>query len=581
MVTAVVLGLLSGPAGFRPAESSAEAALQSEVKKLSGAGAGLNTALPLVPASQAGPVHQGAGVGQSVVEALQQGNEVEVDIALRAPPALGARPIDVEALTNQIAELQDGLLAGLAPADFRLGHRFISIPALTGTVTQSGLNKLAAHPAVLMVDLPAAGQAHLGEVVPLIEANDMHTAGFTGEGVIVAVLDSGLDTDHTDLANDLVGEECYNDCDNGTDRQSGPGAAEDDHGHGTHVTGIITATGSVSSVGVAPDAGILAYKVLDASNGFSSLTGNVVVALDDIIANHPEVDLVNMSLGTFALYSGSCDAWPSFNVIAATAINALRANGVAVFVSAGNDGSGTQMESPACITNSIAVGATWDTVDQVTDFSNSNSTTDIFAPGCSVVSTGLSNGIATFCGTSMASPASAGCAALLLEENATLTPAQIEARLKISPVSVTDPTNGLSFPRIDCFTPLGDTDGDGCKDEDENGPDEMFGGRRDPLNPWDYFNPTNDGQNRVDDILAVVNQYFEDEFLPSPPNPPDTPNPNYDEKYDRTLLGPDPWNLGPPDRLQRVDDILHAVNSYFHDCGTGIVKPTPTATPAP
>jgi hypothetical protein len=136
---------------------------------------------------------------------------------------------------------------------------------------------------------------------------------------------------------------------------------------------------------------------------------------------------------------------------------------------------------------------------------------------------------------------------------------------------------------INCgkLPPPGDTDGDGCPDVDENGPDEMYGGRRDYMNPWDYFNPTNDGQNRVDDILAVVNQYFEDEFLPSPPNPPDTPNPDYSGKYDRTSLGPDPWNLGPPNGQQRVDDILHAVNSYFHDCGSGIAKPTPTATPTP
>ncbi len=117
--------------------------------------------------------------------------------------------------------------------------------------------------------------------------------------------------------------------------------------------------------------------------------------------------------------------------------------------------------------------------------------------------------------------------------------------------------------------PPGDTDGDGCPDADENGPDERLGGRRDYLNPWDYFNPTNDGRNRVDDILAVVDHYFLREG-----------EPGYDGgKYDRSLVGPDEWNLGPPDGQVLVDDILHAVYSYFHDCGEGIVKPTPTPTP--
>jgi hypothetical protein len=117
---------------------------------------------------------------------------------------------------------------------------------------------------------------------------------------------------------------------------------------------------------------------------------------------------------------------------------------------------------------------------------------------------------------------------------------------------------------IDTFTitaspsmlpPPGDSDGDGCADADEIGPDETLGGRRDYLNPWDYFNPTKDGRNRVDDILAVVNHYFLAEG-----------EAGYSENYDRTYLGPNPWNLGPPSGQVLVDDVLHAVDSYFHDC---------------
>jgi hypothetical protein len=118
-----------------------------------------------------------------------------------------------------------------------------------------------------------------------------------------------------------------------------------------------------------------------------------------------------------------------------------------------------------------------------------------------------------------------------------------------------------------------DDDNDGCPDTSEAQSavgSETSGGRRDPHNPWDYFNPTNDGQNRVDDILAVVNHYYLAEG-----------EPGYDAKYDRTYLRPNPWNLGPPNGRVLVDDILHAVDSYFHDCGTGVVKSTPSQTPTP
>jgi hypothetical protein len=100
-----------------------------------------------------------------------------------------------------------------------------------------------------------------------------------------------------------------------------------------------------------------------------------------------------------------------------------------------------------------------------------------------------------------------------------------------------------------------DTDGDGCSDQQENGPDETLGGRRSFVNPWDYFDPTGDKRVRADDILAVVNRYFTDEG-----------GPGYDNRYDRRLTGTNPWNTGPPNGQIRVDDILNVLNQYFHDC---------------
>lgn len=100
-----------------------------------------------------------------------------------------------------------------------------------------------------------------------------------------------------------------------------------------------------------------------------------------------------------------------------------------------------------------------------------------------------------------------------------------------------------------------DTDGDGCTDSEELGASPRLGGQRDPDNPWDYFNPTRDGTNRIDDVIAVMDHYFASEGEPA-----------YDPIYDRSYLGPNYWNLGAPDSQIRVDDILHVAKQFFHDC---------------
>lgn len=114
---------------------------------------------------------------------------------------------------------------------------------------------------------------------------------------------------------------------------------------------------------------------------------------------------------------------------------------------------------------------------------------------------------------------------------------------------------------IECAAPQpypGDSDGDACPDAREQqtaSGSVITGGRRNFLNTYDYFNPTHDGKNRIDDVLAVLDQYFVD-----------SGNPAYTTNTDRTLMGPNAWNLGPPDGKQRVDDILNAVHQYYQDC---------------
>jgi hypothetical protein len=106
----------------------------------------------------------------------------------------------------------------------------------------------------------------------------------------------------------------------------------------------------------------------------------------------------------------------------------------------------------------------------------------------------------------------------------------------------------------------GDTDGDGCPNvsEQQTAPgSQTSGGLRDYLNPWDYFNPTLDGVNRIDDVSAVIMRYGHD----------NNGDPLYSARYDRTALpGGNPWQFGVPDGTIRIPDILAAVYSYSHDC---------------
>ncbi len=108
---------------------------------------------------------------------------------------------------------------------------------------------------------------------------------------------------------------------------------------------------------------------------------------------------------------------------------------------------------------------------------------------------------------------------------------------------------------------LCDTDGDGCPDVRERQTaigSELTGGRRDPNNPWDHFDPEKVNTPHIQsaaDIVIVVQHYGLN-----------AGDPGYSTAFDRTALGPNLWNLGPPDGLIRAADILAAVKQFGHNC---------------
>jgi subtilisin family serine protease len=404
-------------------------------------------------------------VGADVLEALRRGESPSVVVALdvEGTGEVESRE-DLSEVRSRVADAQDETLEHVRREDLQTRRLYRNVPAFSAVVrSEAAVRRMASNPRVRRIDLDLAGTGTLETSVPFIRADLRHDRGNEGADIVVAILDTGVDSDHPDFSGALVAEACFGDddgsidgngfCPGGSDRETGPGSGEDDAGHGTHVAGIVASRGTVSGAGVAPAASLVSIKITDdcTFSGCFYSFGEIVAALDYIIDNNDDlgVDLINMSIGTGALYNGDCDNTNANAMAGAAAINTLRGMGVTAFASAGNNSSGTQMPLPACIANVISVGAS-DESDQVAGFSNSNAQTDIFAPGVNINSLAIGGGTTLASGTSMASPHAAGCAALLMESGDAVTPADIETRLETSGAQVTDPTNDLSFPRIDC-----------------------------------------------------------------------------------------------------------------------------------
>lgn len=393
--------------------------------------------------------------------------QVRVIVALWPPPE-GA---DIRAQADMVAQAQDSVLATVSAADFALDYRYQVVPGLVGEVTERGIQALLANPQVRAIALDLPVQAQVGESARVIGADRVWSDyRLTGAGVNVAVLDSGFDVNHPDINDSIIAQYCFNHgtCPPGnTDRGD---SARDENGHGTHVTAIITGRGAVAPRGIAPDAGIVAVRVLNAAgNGWTS---DVVAGIDWVVANQPRLNVrvMNLSLGGGA-YASVCDASDANSMLYATAVQAARQAGILVFAASGNGGMADKIMTPACVSSVVAVGSTYDAnigpftwggsnpictdsstaVDQITCTSNSSPSLDLLAPGAIITSAGLGGGVANRSGTSMATPHASAVAALLLQAQPGLTAAQIESILKETGVPITDARNGRVTPRIDAY----------------------------------------------------------------------------------------------------------------------------------
>ncbi|AYL00936.1 serine protease Isp [Bacillus subtilis] len=234
----------------------------------------------------------------------------------------------------------------------------------------------------------------LPEGIKVIKAPEMWAKGVKGKNIKVAVLDTGCDTSHPDLKNQIIGGKNFTDDDGGKED-----AISDYNGHGTHVAGTIAANDSNGGIaGVAPEASLLIVKVLGGENG----SGQYEWIINGInYAVEQKVDIISMSLG------GPSDV-PELE-------EAVK-NGVLVVCAAGNEGDGDErteeLSYPAAYNEVIAVGSV-SVARELSEFSNVNKEIDLVAPGENILSTLPNKKYGKLTGTSMAAPHVSGALALI------------------------------------------------------------------------------------------------------------------------------------------------------------------------
>lgn len=350
----------------------------------------------------------------------------------------------------------------------RAGRKLGVIRARAGRISNALLKRLADDPKVKRVHADREAKAHIARTAATIGAKNVHTQyGYTGAGIGVAVIDSGITPWHDDLTiANRAGQRVTAFVDFVNNRT----AKYDDWGHGTHVSGIIAGNGYDSNGdrnAVAPKSNIVSLKALDFEG--KGKISNIIAAIDWVIANRAQYNIrvINMSLGAGVFESYHTDP---LTLAAKKAVEA----GIVVVAAAGNMGKavdgkpqygaiGAPANAPWVLTvgASSSMGTTDRRDDTMASYSSRGPTMidfaakpDLVAPGSGTVSlsdkdslfyttksaylvNGKRTGLGylpylTLSGTSMSTPVVAGTVALMLEANPNLTPNMVKAMLQFT-----------------------------------------------------------------------------------------------------------------------------------------------------
>lgn len=400
---------------------------------------------------------------QSLREKAVEQREVRVLVRLAVPFApegyRGSEAVQEQRLA--IGRAQDAVLKKLEKERVKLHARYEYIPFLALEVGAAALDRLAAMPEVNGLEADVLDKPALASSTAVIGTGVAWANGWTGEGQVIAVLDTGVDKTHPFFSsgpqNKVVSEACYSSnvlnnstsvCPGGVEESTALGSGVPctnifgDCDHGTRVAGIAAGDdGTGPGFGVGRGADLIAIQVFSSGCGgggfcLVSWVSDQIKGLERVYALAGELDIaaVNLSLdGGFTYFSrSSCDA---DNVARKAAIDNLRSIDIPTIAASGNSGSSNGISAPACISSAISVGAT-DDEDEVLSFSNVASFLDLMAPGASIDSPVPGGGISSFTGTSVAAPHVAGAWAVLKQANPTATVTGILSLLRDSAVPV-------------------------------------------------------------------------------------------------------------------------------------------------
>jgi len=323
--------------------------------------------------------------------------------------------------------------------DFIVQWRYHLIDSIAGRVSVGHLFELTELPGVVLIELDGRLEVQMEDVVPYHGVDAVwEETGYTGAGSVVAIIDTGIDGDHAGL-DDLDDDNSTNDpkviafydpvntpeLTNGTEIHP-----YDDQGHGTHCAGITAGTGApeMAHVGIAPQAQLVGVKVLD--SGGSGSFATVMAGMEWTVDHRHDFNIraASMSLGGPGAIEWTSSEEESVNRMG----NRMMAEGVALFIAAGNSVGPATIGTPGSAEDVITVGAL-DKNGAIAVYSSQGPTeegrikpniafigSDVNAPD---FNTGT--GYTSMSGTSMATPGAAGLSALMYQANPDLSPFDI------------------------------------------------------------------------------------------------------------------------------------------------------------